>query len=202
MENRGCLSKGVACPHTSCEDVGPVLPDLLVFHENEEICFNAISLGFECNLIECENWNAIWKTKIVILFTEENLIYWLNSRRNCQFVTSLKNESIVAQSCPTLFNPMDCRPPGSSVHGILQARVLEWVVMPFSRGSSWPRDQTWVSCIADRSFTLWAFLMDLKELLTEAICHLVWTWIVLILSATNSPVCHPFHILIKDMEAT
>ena len=42
---------------------------------------------------------------------------------------------LVAQSCPTLCNPMDCSPPGSSVHGILQARVLKWVVIPFSRGS-------------------------------------------------------------------
>ena len=47
------------------------------------------------------------------------------------------------QSCPVLCDLMDCSPPGSSVHGILQARILEWVAMPFSRGSSWPRDQTW-----------------------------------------------------------
>ena len=54
------------------------------------------------------------------------------------------------QSCPTLCNPLDCSPPGSSVHAILQARILEWVSMPFSRGSSQPRDQThlsYVSCI-------------------------------------------------------
>ena len=54
------------------------------------------------------------------------------------------------QLCPTLCNPMDCRLPGSSVHGILQARILEWVAMPSSRGSSWPRDRThisYVSCI-------------------------------------------------------
>jgi len=43
---------------------------------------------------------------------------------------------------------MDCSPPGSSVHGILQARILEWVAIPFSRASSQPRDQIWVSCIA------------------------------------------------------
>ena len=48
----------------------------------------------------------------------------------------------VAQSCPTLYDPMDCSPPGSSVHGILQARILEWVAISFSRGSSRPRDQT------------------------------------------------------------
>ena len=51
---------------------------------------------------------------------------------------------------------MDCSPPGSFVHGILQAGILEWVAIPFSRGSSWPRDQTWVSCFADRFFTVWA----------------------------------------------
>ena len=53
------------------------------------------------------------------------------------------------QSCPTLCNPMDHSPPGSSVHGILQARILEWVAMPSSRGSSQPReDQTRVSCVS------------------------------------------------------
>ena len=52
--------------------------------------------------------------------------------------------------------PTDCSPPGSSVHGILQERGLEWVAIPFARGSSWPRDQTRVSCIAGRFFTIWA----------------------------------------------
>ena len=63
---------------------------------------------------------------------------------------------LVAQLCPTLCNPMDWSPPGSSVHGISQARILEWVAMPSSRGSSWPRDRTYVSCITGRFFTLWA----------------------------------------------
>ena len=58
---------------------------------------------------------------------------------------------VLSNSC----NPMDCSPPGSSVHGILQARILKWVGIPFSRGSSWPRDQTRVSCIAGRFFTIW-----------------------------------------------
>ena len=60
----------------------------------------------------------------------------------------------VAQSCPTLCDPMDCSPPSSSAHGILQARILEWVAMSFSRGSSQPRDQTQVFCIARRFFTI------------------------------------------------
>ena len=51
---------------------------------------------------------------------------------------------------------MDCSPPGSSIHGILQARILEWVAISFSRGSSRPRDWTWVSCIGGRCFYLWA----------------------------------------------
>ena len=52
-------------------------------------------------------------------------------------------------------NPMDSRLPGSSAHGILQARILEWIAIPFSRGSSQPRDQTRVSHIAGRFFTVW-----------------------------------------------
>ena len=55
---------------------------------------------------------------------------------------------LVAWSCPTLCDPMDCSPPASSVCGILQVRILEWVAIPFSRGSSQPRDQTRVSCIS------------------------------------------------------
>ena len=62
----------------------------------------------------------------------------------------------VAQLCLTLWDPMDYSLPASSVHGILQARILEWVATPYSRGSSWPRDWTWVSSIAGRFFTMWA----------------------------------------------
>ena len=66
------------------------------------------------------------------------------------------SESEVAQSCLTLCSPMDCSPPGSSVHGIFQARILEWVAISLSGGSSWPRDRTQVSHIAGRCFSLWA----------------------------------------------
>ena len=62
----------------------------------------------------------------------------------------------VTQSCPTLCNPIDCSPPGSSIHGIFQARVLEWAAISFSRESSRPRDWTRVSRIVDRHFTVWA----------------------------------------------
>ena len=70
-----------------------------------------------------------------------DLIIWLQFR------------SFRAQSCPTLCDPLDCSPPGSSVNGIFWARILEWAAMPFSRGSSWPRDWTRVFCTAGRFFT-------------------------------------------------
>ena len=65
-----------------------------------------------------------------------------------------EKESEVAQSCPTLCDPMDCSLPGPSIHGIFQARVLEWVAISFSRGSSRLRDQTQVSHVAGRHFTV------------------------------------------------
>ena len=63
---------------------------------------------------------------------------------------------LVAQLCSTLGDPLDCNLPGSSVHEILQARILEWVAIPFSGGPFQPRNQTQVSRIADRLFTVWA----------------------------------------------
>ena len=62
----------------------------------------------------------------------------------------------MAQFRPVLFDPMDWSPLGSSIHGILQVRILEWFPLSYSRGSSWPRDWTWISCIAGRFFTVWA----------------------------------------------
>ena len=84
-------------------------------------------------------------------------------RNKCPFLKPLSpgyllcvHVCILSQSCPTLCHPMDCSPPGSSVHGIFQAIVLEWIAISFSRGSSQPRDWTRVSCIVDRCFTIWA----------------------------------------------
>ena len=74
---------------------------------------------------------------------------------------------LVAQSCPTLWDPMDCSLPGSSVHRIFQARILKWVAIPFSKISSWPRDRTQVSCIAGRFFTIWAT----REALSNSYYH-------------------------------
>ena len=68
----------------------------------------------------------------------------------------LKVKVLVNQLCLTLWDPMDCTAPGSSMPRILKARTLEWVAISFSRGSSQPGDQTWVSCTAGRFFTVWA----------------------------------------------
>ena len=85
----------------------------------------------------------------------QRLMMWRNSESTKDFLTGL-NWTEVAQSCPTLCSPMDCSPPGSSVHGILPVRILEWVVISFSRGSSQPRDWTQASHIVGRHFNLWA----------------------------------------------
>ena len=77
-----------------------------------------------------------------------------------------------SQMCPILCNPMDCSPPGSSVHEIPQARILEWVAILFSRKSSWPRDRTWISCIACRFFTVWAT----REAYTFSMCKIDSRW--------------------------
>ena len=77
----------------------------------------------------------------------------------------------VTQSCPTLCDPMD-----NTVHGILQGRILEWAAIPFFRGSSKPRDQTQVSCIAGRFFTVWAT----RETCLFILLHLTFCYAIFI----------------------
>ena len=76
-----------------------------------------------------------------------------------------ESESEVIQLCPTLWDTVDYSLPGSSIHGIFQARILEWVAISFSRGSSQPRDWTQVSHIRGRHCTVWATReVSVKEL--------------------------------------
>ena len=101
------------------------------------------------------NENQCWpigKPRVQVLWTHH--LPWANL-----FLLRGREHSLSAFRswlCPTLCDPMGCGLPGSSVQGFLQARILEWVAISSSRGSSWPRDQTRVSCIADRFFTVWA----------------------------------------------
>ena len=90
-------------------------------------------------------------TILLLLF-----MFWAFDHEAGKSSAPLKVKELVAQSCPTLGDPMDCSPPGTSVHGTLQARMLQWVAMSSSRGSSRLRDQTQVSRIAGRFFTVWA----------------------------------------------
>ena len=126
-------------------------------------------------------------TKIDTLENKKNILEWANqkagslkkisknskssgkwSRKKKTYIYTLKNEDkdmtkrracVHAQSCPTLCNPVDCSPSGSSVHRILQVRTLEWVANSSSRGSSRPKDQThvfYISCIGRRILYHWA----------------------------------------------
>ena len=93
---------------------------------------------------------------------------------------------VIPQSCPTFCSPKDCNPPDSSDHGILQARILEWIALPFSRGSSWPRYQTWVSYNISQYGTentemsiAWTSVSRTYSLVEKASsCH----WLVLLVS--------------------
>ena len=97
-----------------------------------------------------QQWPQAWKRSVFIPIPRKAMPK--NAQATTQLHSShmLVSESEVAQSCPTLCDPMDCSLPGSSVHGIFQAIVLEWIAISFSRGSSQPRDRTRVSRIVDR----------------------------------------------------
>ena len=128
-----------------------------------------------------------WLNLLIIRFTEyflsqvflPSLTQSTNLFRNWRHLglhDGERKESEVTQSCPTPCDPMDCSPPGSSVHEIFQARVLEWGAISFSRGSSPPRDQTrisCVSCIVGRLFTSTGFLfIDSFRMTLKNSCHL------------------------------
>ena len=102
----------------------------------------------------------------------------------------------MAQLCPNLCNPMDCSLPGSSVHGIFQARVLEWVAISFSRGSSRPRDRAWVFFIAGRCFTICAAreaLFHIKGRLLSGLLLIEW----LEKDTGSSRVHHHTHLVLE-----
>ena len=125
-------------------------------------------------------WKQIWMSKTCYLL--QTLIVLPLKHHSSTFLKSLlafpfENypcgwvHAQLLQSCLTLCDPIDCSLPGSSVHGILQERILKWVSMPSSKGSSWPRDWTCISCISctvGGFFTQWATW--------EAHPHPGWIW--------------------------
>ena len=110
--------------------------------------------------------DSILKSRNITLPTKAHLVkaMFFSSSRVWMWELFHEEMSEFAQSCPTLCNPTDCSLSGSSVHGIFQASVMEWIAISFSRGSSRPRNRTGVSCIAGRFFTSWAIR---KALLIE-----------------------------------
>ena len=142
----------------------------LVTLKNQKIClvmfirlwtflFKLLSAVFWCSEGFSE-WrvrmlNCFW---IIFIFSSLLLSYLRSGPeyplRAKSLLTLVLRRVILAKSCPTLCNPMDCSPPGSSVHGIFQARILEWVAIPFFRISSLPRDRTCISYMQACSFSL------------------------------------------------
>ena len=109
--------------------------------------------------------NMLYKNKYCCLLINtcrlsnlDSIPQWLVNPNNCASVSSAMSSIHLAMCAlsviPTLYNSMDCSSPGSFVHGILQARILEWIAVPFSKGSSPPRDQTQLSCLAGRFFSI------------------------------------------------
>ena len=111
------------------------------------------------NNLSCFQYLSI-SSKVVKRMKDEPQRRWENICKACiqkkTCTTEVKVKVLAAQSCPTLCNPMNYSPPGFSDCGILQARILEWVAVPFCRGSSCPSDWTQKSCTAGRFFTIWA----------------------------------------------
>ena len=102
-----------------------------------------------------------------------SLFTWNNHNLVCLLIGYVKLKVLVTQSCPTLCDSVDCSPPGSSACGILQARILEWVAISFSRGSSQLKDRTQVSCIAGRFFTVWVTRKGhILVFITKVLLHL------------------------------
>ena len=116
------------------------------------------ALVFPVVMYGCESWTIEkaehQRTDVFKLWYWRRLLRVPWTARRSNQSTLKESESEVAQLCWTLCNPMDCSLPGFSIHGILQARVLEWVAISFSKGSSRPRDGTRVSRIPGRHFNL------------------------------------------------
>ena len=118
-------------------------------------CSRRVPSGSLSVMYQVRTWHGLenppyWGSLSPLLFLMGKALELMSSMG----LWSQKVKVLVAQSCLTLWDPTDCSPSGSSVHGIFQTRVLEWAVISFSRRSSRPRDQTQVSCIACGFFTI------------------------------------------------
>ena len=109
--------------------------------------FEMLKMGMQVTLD-----HARFQLLLIYQFSVYTIVFHYKVLGSTPTIRNLLVSVLVAQSCPTLCNSMDCSQLGTSVHGILQARIMEWVAIPLVSGSSRSRDQTRVSCIAGRFF--------------------------------------------------
>ena len=134
------------------------MTERLTFHFSLSCIGEGNGNPLQCSCLENPRDRGAWWASVYGVAQSRTRLKQLSSSSSSHWIFKLlghviwKVKVLVAQLCLTLCYRMDCSPPGSSVHRILQTRILEWVAIPFSRGSSQLRDQTWVSCIADRFF--------------------------------------------------
>ena len=145
------------CQHSSATDAYHSYRISAICSNHEVYCSFAILWHGDLSelLILC-----LCELSVPVILKPAWVPWWMSSLQGildfCPPYKERSKESEVAQLCPILCDPIDYSLPGSSVHGIFQARELEWVVIAFSRGSFWPSDRTWVSHTAGRLFTVWA----------------------------------------------
>ena len=134
-----------------------MLMRLLMFREMVWAAYRKITGKWICRFQLCFHRHAV-HSLLVYLCYQMGLSYRL-SFIAITFTLCIP-QVLVTQRCPTLCDPMDCNSSGTSVHGIIQARILEWVATSFSSESSKPRDWACVSCIAGGFFIIWATRED------------------------------------------
>ena len=130
-----------------------VSPDLKFLPSSSSVTSFYFACSYSLNNVTSSL--CTWMIEIHLLWLNSNLLFILQMELVFISIYVVYIYTKKLQSCLTLCDPMDYSPPGSSVHGILQARTLEWVAMPSSRGSSQPRDQNQISCTAGGFFTVW-----------------------------------------------
>ena len=110
-------------------------------------------------LARCDSWGRKESDRTERLISSDLIWFFSHCCIIFHFVSKKVKTTVkvlFVQLCLSLCDPMDFSLPGSYIHGISQGRSLEWVTIPFARGSSWPRDRIWVACLADTFFTDWA----------------------------------------------
>ena len=159
----------------------------IIYLQQPRLLFNR-SLRINCNMLPNTQTSRVTDSQ-ASTFHVVTSTFWFLQIDNMH---GKKVQVIVAQSCPTLGNPMDCSLQGSSVHGILQARILEWVAICSSRGSSWPRDWTQVSHIAGRFFTVSTTRQS--QMNTESSQPRDWTHVSHVFCAGRKVLYHYCHL--------